>query len=55
MTLSEAIREQVRSRAAFACEYCGVTEADAGGLLTLDHFQPTSQGCASQIFLSLVS
>ena len=44
MSLSEAIREQVRQRAAFACEFCGVTEADTGGQLTIDHFQPATQG-----------
>ena len=44
MRLSEAIREQVRQRAAFACEFCGVTEADTGGRLTIDHFQPATQG-----------
>ncbi len=38
------IREQVRQRAGFACEFCGVTESDAGGYLTVDHFQPKSKG-----------
>ena len=36
--------ESVRTRANFACEYCGVTETDAGGLLTMDHFRPRSAG-----------
>ena len=44
MSLPEAKREQVRQRAGLACEYCGVTETDTGGLLTIDHFQPTTQG-----------
>jgi hypothetical protein len=44
MSLPEAIREQVRLRAGFACEFCGVTETDAGGSLTIDHFQPSTQG-----------
>jgi 5-methylcytosine-specific restriction endonuclease McrA len=44
MSLAEAIREQVRLRADFACEFCGVTETDAGGLLTIDHFQPVTRG-----------
>lgn len=39
-----AIRTQVRSRANFACEFCGVTEASAGGQLTIDHFRPKSKG-----------
>ncbi|NKQ35616.1 MAG: HNH endonuclease [Chloroflexi bacterium] len=38
-----AILEQVRQRANFACEYCGVTEEDSGGKLTIDHFQPRSK------------
>ena len=44
MSLPEAIREQVRLGAGFACEFCGITETDAGGLLTVDHFQPSTQG-----------
>jgi HNH endonuclease len=37
-------RRQVRQRAHFACEYCGVTETDTGGELTVDHYQPQSSG-----------
>jgi hypothetical protein len=44
MSLPEAIRQQVRQRAGFACEYCGVNESDTGGVLTIDHFQPTTRG-----------
>jgi len=45
MTITVDIREQVRQRANFACEFCGVTEIDSGGQLTIDHFQPsTKQG-----------
>src|SRR5262249_41233459 len=29
-----------------ACEYCGVTETDCGGPLTIDHYRPQSQGGA---------
>lgn len=36
--------EQVRQRYDFRCGYCGVSESDAGGNLTVDHFQPVSQG-----------
>lgn len=43
MSLSSEIREQVRQRAGFACEFCGVSEANVGGLLTIDHFQPQSR------------
>jgi hypothetical protein len=44
MTLPPELWEQVRRRAGFACEYCGVTETDVGGRLTVDHFQPQARG-----------
>jgi len=44
MNISKALRDQIRQRAAFACEYCGVTETDTGGLLTIDHYRPQSKG-----------
>jgi 5-methylcytosine-specific restriction endonuclease McrA len=44
MSLSATLREQVRPRAQCACEFCGITEIDAGGMLTIDHFQPRSKG-----------
>lgn len=44
MTLRAADRELVRQRAGFSCEFCGVHETDAGGELTVDHFQPRSRG-----------
>ena len=44
MSLSHAARNRVRQRANFACEYCGVSEVDSGGMLTIDHFQPKSKG-----------
>ena len=43
MSVSAATFEAVRARANYACEYCGVTETDAHGLLTIDHFRPTSR------------
>ena len=43
MITNKALRNQVRQRAAFACEYCGVNETDTGGLLTIDHFHPKSK------------
>jgi hypothetical protein len=43
MSVSSEIREQVRQRARRACEFCGVSEVDVGGLLTIDHFQPQSK------------
>jgi hypothetical protein len=44
MTITDDIREQVRQRANFACEFCGVTETDTGGELTVDHYQPRARG-----------
>lgn len=44
MPINAELREQVRARAKSACEYCGVTETDAGGLLTIDHYQPQHKG-----------
>src|SRR5688500_5532994 len=43
MTVTTAARDTVRRRAAFACEYCGVSETDTGGELTIDHYQPQTQ------------
>lgn len=36
--------EQVRRRYECRCGYCGVSEVDAGGELTIDHYQPISAG-----------
>ncbi|MBI1831540.1 MAG: HNH endonuclease [Planctomycetes bacterium] len=36
--------EFVRARYAGRCGYCGVTEGEAGGELTVDHFRPESGG-----------
>lgn len=44
MTVSAEIWQEVRRQAEFACEYCGVTETDVGGELTVDHFRPQAQG-----------
>jgi hypothetical protein len=44
MTIAPALLEEIRQRAGFACEYCGVLEADTGGELTVDHFQPRTRG-----------
>jgi hypothetical protein len=49
MMISAEVREQMRRRANFACEFCGVSETDAGGPLTVDHFQPRSQGGADSL------
>jgi hypothetical protein len=44
MTVSADVRELVRQNAIGACEYCGITEIDSGGLLTVDHICPVSKG-----------
>ncbi len=44
MILPPDLREHVRQRANCTCEFCGVSEIDMGGMLTIDHFQPRSQG-----------
>ncbi len=44
MMIDETIREKVRQRANFSCEFCGVDETDTGGRLTIDHFHPKSKG-----------
>jgi 5-methylcytosine-specific restriction endonuclease McrA len=36
--------ETLRRIYQFRCGYCGVRERDAGAELTVDHFQPRSQG-----------
>lgn len=43
MTISPATRRLVRERAQRCCEFCGVSETDTGGLLTIDHYQPISK------------
>jgi hypothetical protein len=49
MTLPAEIIAQVRQRANFACEYCGVTETDSGGQLTVDHYRPRTQGGGDEL------
>jgi DNA-directed RNA polymerase subunit RPC12/RpoP len=44
MTISRQQVELVRRQAGYACEYCGVSETDSGGQLTVDHFQPLGRG-----------
>ena len=44
MISNTAIRNEVRHRAEFKCEFCGISEADSGGELTIDHFHPKSKG-----------
>ncbi len=49
MTIQPALREQVRQRAGFACEFCGVTETDVGSELTIDHFRPRTKGGSDRL------
>ena len=49
MNIVDEPRSTVRTRANFACEYCGVTEIDTGGELTIDHFQPKGKGGADHL------
>jgi len=44
MSTADEARLMVRTRADFTCEFCGVTETDTGGELTIDHFQPKTKG-----------
>lgn len=44
MTLSASTWQRVRERAGGACEYCGVSDSDTGGPLTVDHYRPRSSG-----------
>jgi len=36
--------QTIRARYAFCCGYCGVSETDVGGELTVDHFRPLVAG-----------
>lgn len=44
MSVSSELRELVRQRPGFACQFCEVTEVDTGGELTIDHYRPVSRG-----------
>jgi hypothetical protein len=49
MSVSASIREQIRQRAQYACEFCGITEIDTGGMLTIDHFQPRTKAGSDEL------
>ena len=42
MSISSETKQKIRQRADYACEYCGVSESDVGGELTIDHYRPQS-------------
>jgi hypothetical protein len=44
MSITAGTRRAVRQLAQFAGEFCGVSETDTGGELTVDHFHPTARG-----------
>lgn len=43
MSISSSVRQNIRKRANFLCEYCEVSETDSGAELTIDHFKPQSK------------
>ncbi len=49
MSVNQAIRQVVRESANFSCEYCGVSETESGGELTLDHFRPVSKNGGDEL------
>ena len=44
MTITGDMRQQVRQRTGYACEFCGVTEDNAASELTIDHYYPQAKG-----------
>lgn len=48
-----ALFQAVRQQFDFRCGYCGLHETDAGATLTIDHFQPRTQG-GQDVFDNLV-
>ena len=42
--MAHAEHEQVRQRFSQRCGHCGVSEVDAGGPLTVDHYHPLAAG-----------
>jgi hypothetical protein len=49
MSVPASIREQVRQRAQYACEFCGIAEINTGGMLTIDHFQPRATAGSNEL------
>jgi len=43
LRITRRVFEQVRERAGGVCEYCGVSDVDSGGPLTVDHFRPRAR------------
>ena|SRR5215213_734220 len=47
--ISHKTRQIVRKRANFSCEYCGVSETETGGELTIDHFEPQGKNGSDEL------
>ncbi len=43
------IRNALRAQYRYRCGYCGVEETEVGAELTVDHFQPRSQGGSDEL------
>jgi hypothetical protein len=50
MTVPADVQFLVRQRAGFACEYCGISEADIGGELTIDRFRGRQRAVLRTLF-----
>ncbi|MDQ3132768.1 MAG: hypothetical protein M3Q99_18620 [Acidobacteriota bacterium] len=46
MSVSQSVRRKIRERAGFRCEYCGVSETDSGGELTVTIFNRNQKTAA---------
>lgn len=42
--VARSLREQIRAQFGFRCGYCGVSEAESGGELEVDHYRPVAHG-----------
>jgi hypothetical protein len=49
MAISKEIRQQVRERAEFLCEYCHSSEDASAARFEIDHIQPRSRGGADTV------
>ena len=47
--VSRTLRDQVRVIYDFRCGYCGVSEAESGGELDVDHFRPLLHGGTDEL------
>jgi len=46
MTISKELRQQIRERAKYLCEYCHSSEEASAARFEIDHIQPRSLGGA---------